>query len=195
MTIKAVVPPKDALKLLQAGVEKHLAAGMVDATLSEISSLASPCRIFHLGLDALVGQKPIAEAAKHVGWSAQLVDRKKRSVAAAELVVTRDGLKFACVARGPHATGAGEAEAVAERESKQAKRDHELALLRIPGAYCTALWLRTADGSGADAFVPIAPCPSSLKPNAVYSENALREAILPEARKQLEGPSEVGTKR
>jgi hypothetical protein len=195
MTIKAVVAPKDALKLLQAGIEKHLAAGMVDATLSEIASLASPCRIFHLGLDALVGQRPIAEAAKHVGWSAQLVDRKKRPVAAAELAVTRDGLKFACVTRGPHATGAGEAEAVAERESKKGKRDHELALLRIPGAYCTAFWLRPADGTAEDVFVPISPCPSGLKSNTVYSENALRAAILPEARKQLEGPSEVGGKR
>jgi hypothetical protein len=119
------------------------------------------------------------------------VDRKKRSIAAAELAITRAGLKFACVTRGPHAAGAGEAEAVAERWSKKAKGDHELALLRIPGAYCTTLWLRTADGTG-DTFVPIPPCPSGLKPNTIYSESALRAAILPEARRQLEAPSEGG---
>jgi hypothetical protein len=179
------------MKLLEAGIQKHMAPGMVDAALSEIASLASPSRIFHLGLDALVGQKPIADAAKHVGWSAQLVDRKKRPVAAAELAITRAGLEFACVTRGPHATGAGEAEAVAERASRQQKRDYELAVLRIPGAYCTALWLRSADGS-EDTFIPIPPCPSGLKPNTAYSENALREAILPEARKQLEAPREGG---
>jgi hypothetical protein len=194
MTIKAVAPPKQALKLLETGIQKHLAAGMVDATLGEIAGLASPYRVFHLGLDALVGGKPIARAAKHVGWSAQLVDRKKRSIAAAELVITRAGLKFACVTRGPHAAGAGEAEAVAERWSKQAKGDHELALLRVPGAYCTALWLRTASGT-EDTFVPITPCPLGLKPNTTYSESALRAAILPEARKQLDAPSEGGSKR
>jgi hypothetical protein len=194
MTIKVVAPPKNALKLLQAGIEKHLAAGLVDATLSEIAGLASPYRIFHLGLDALVGEKPIAHAAKHVGWSARLLDRNKRSIAAAELAITRTGLKFACVTRGPHAAGAGEAEAVAERWSKGVKGDHELALLRIPGAYCTVLWLRTANGT-SDTFVPISPCPAGLKPNTTYSERALRAAILPEARKQLEAPSEGGGKR
>lgn len=191
MTIKAVAPPKNAMKLLEAGIQKHMAPGMVDAALSEIASLISPSRIFHLGLDALVGQKPIAEAAKHVGWSAQLVDRRKRPVAAAELAITRAGLEFACVTRGPHATAAADAEAVAERTSRQQKRDYELAVLRIPGAYCTALWLRSAGGS-EDMFIPIPPCPSGLKPNAVYSESALREAILPEARKQLEAPAEGG---
>lgn len=69
------------------------------------------------------------------------------------------------------------------------KADHELALLRIPGAYCVAVWLRSRDGT-QDAFVPIAPCPASLSPNTTYGESELRAALLPEARKQLEGPRE-----
>ena len=186
MAIKVVAAPKDALKLLQTGIEKH---GMVDATLGQIEGVASPHRVFHLGLDALVGEKPIAKAAKHVGWQAQLVDRKNNAIAAAELAMTRAGLRFACVSRGPHVTGAGKGEAVAERWSRQAKSDHELALLRIPGAYCTALWLRSADGT-QDAFVPIAPCPPSLKADTAYNEQELRAALLPDARKQLSAPPE-----
>jgi hypothetical protein len=188
MPVKVAAAPRNALKLLQTGVEKHL-AGMVDATLGEIEGLATPHRVFHLGLDALVSEKPIASAAQHVAWSASLVDRKKKAVAAAELAVTRQGLQFACVNRGPHATGSTEGEAVAERWSRQAKADHELALLRIPGAYCVAVWLRSRDGT-QDAFVPIAPCPPSLTPNRAYGESELRAALLPEARKQLEGPRE-----
>ncbi|MGH6894141.1 MAG: hypothetical protein ACREEP_17995 [Dongiaceae bacterium] len=193
MPIKVVAAPKNALKLLQAGIEKNLAAGMVDAVLGQIARVGSPHRVFHLGLDALVAEKPIARAAKHVGWSATLVDRRKQAVAAAELALTRDGVKFACVNRGPHATGAGAGEAVAARWSKEAKGDHELALLRIPGAYCTALWIRGADGK--DAFIPIAPCPDGLRPNIPYGEKDLRAALLPEARKQLELPSQPPTKR
>ena len=195
MAIKVVAAPKEALKLIQTGIDQHLVAGFVDAGLSAVTGLASPHRIFHLGLDPLVGEKPIAKTAKHVGWSALLLDRGKRSVAAAELAVTRTGLRFACVTRGPHAAGAGDAEAVAQRWSKRAaKLDYELALLRIPGAYCTALWLRASDPNG-DAFVPIAPCPPSLEPNKTYTEADLRGALIPEARKQLEAPDEGGTKR
>jgi hypothetical protein len=190
MPIKVATAPKNALKLFQAGIEKHL-DGFVDPTLGQIEGLATPHRVFHLGLDALVSEKPIGKAAKHVGWRAQLVDRKKNAVAAAELAVTRAGLRFACVSRGPHATNNVESEAAAERWSRQAKGDYELALLRIPGAYCTALWLRSRDGTD-DAFVPIAPCPPSLRPNTAYNENELRAALLSEARKQLEGPQEGG---
>jgi hypothetical protein len=189
MPMKVAAAPKNALKLFQAGIEKHLGAGLVDATLGEVEGLAAPHRVFHLGLDALVSEKPIAKAAKHVAWRANLVDRKKNAIAAAELAVTRDGLRFACVSRGPHASASGASEAAADRWSRGAKSDHELALLRIPGAYCVALWLRSSDG-GQDAFVPIAPCPPSLKPNTPYSEDELRAALLPEARKQLEGPRE-----
>jgi hypothetical protein len=189
MPIKVAAAPKNALKLFQTGIEKHLAAGLVDATLGQVEGLAAPHRVFHLGLDALVSKKPIAKAAKHVGWRAQLVDRKKNAIAAAELAITRAGLRFACVNRGPHAAASGEGEAAAERWSRQAKGDHELALLRIPGAYCTTLWLRSRDGT-QDAFVPIGPCPPSLRPNTAYGENELRAALLPEARKQLEGPRE-----
>jgi hypothetical protein len=63
--------------------------------------------------------------------------------------------------------------------------------LRRRGAYCTALWLRSSDGK-REAFVPIAPCPPSLRPNTVYSEGDLRAALLPEARKQLDGPRDGG---
>jgi len=65
-------------------------------------------------------------------------------------------------------------------------------VLRIPGAYCVALWLRTADGAH-DAFVPLAPCPPGLKPGAALGEDQLRAALLPEARKQLAAPSEDAT--
>jgi len=189
MPIKVAAAPKSALNLFQAGIQKHLTAGFVDAALGQVEGLATPHRVFHLGLNALVSEKPIVEAAKHVGWRAQLVDRKKSAVAAAELAVTRAGLRFACVSRGPHAATSDESEAAAERWSQKTKDDYELALLRIPGAYCTALWLRSRGGT-KDAFVPLAPCPPTLRPNTAYSENELRAALLPDARKQLEGPRE-----
>jgi hypothetical protein len=187
MPIKVMAAPKDTMKLLQAGLEKHLGPGMVDATLAGVEGLGSPYRVFHLGLDALVSGKPIITAAKHVGWRADLVDRKKNAVAGAELAVTRGGLRFASINRGPHIAGSRETEAVAERWSRQAKGDYEFALLRVPGAYCTALWLRSEDGT-KDAFVPIAPCPAGLSPNTVYREREFRAALMPEARKQLDSP-------
>ena len=194
MPIKVMAAPKTTQKLLQDGIEKHLAAGLVDATLAGVEGLAAPHRVFHLGLDQLVAGTPLPKAAKFTGWRALLVDRKKKAVAAAELAATRAGLRFASVSLGSHAAGSTAGEAAAERWSRKAKGDYELALLRVPGAYCTALWLRSADGRD-DAFVPIAPCPRALKPNVAYREKDLRAALLPEARKQLEGPSEEGGAR
>lgn len=191
MPIKVMAAPKDALKLLRAGIEQHLATVGVDAALARVDGLATPHRIFHLGLDALVAGRKLATAARHVGWQAVLVDRAKQPIAAAELVLVRGALRFACVNRGPHAVGAAEAERAADAWSRRAKGDHELAVLRIPGAYCVALWLRAAAG-GEDGFVPLAPCPAALKANTVLAEAGLREALLPEARKQLEAPSEDG---
>ena len=192
MPIKVMAAPRGAQKLLKAGLEKHLAAGLLDAELARVAGLGTPHRVFHLGLDALVKSEPIAKAARHVGWRANLVDRKGATVAAAELVSQRGRLLFASVARGGHVAGTDEGEAAAEAWSRQAGGDHELAVLRIPGAYCIALWLRTADGA-RDAFVPLAPCPAGLKPGAALREDELRAALLTEARKQLAAPAEDAT--
>jgi len=191
MAIKVMAAPKAAQKLLQDGIERHLAAGLVDATLAGVQGLATAQRVFHLGLNQLVAGTPIRKAAKFTGWRALLVDGKRTAVAAAELVATPQGLRFASVSRGAHAAGSTAGEVAAERWSRKAKGDYELALLRVPGAYCTALWLRSADGK-SDAFVPIAPCPPSVKPNLAYAEEALRAALLPEAKKQLQSPPEEG---
>jgi hypothetical protein len=189
MPIKVMAAPRGAEKLLRDGLERHLAPGLVDAELSAIQGLAAPHRVFNLGLDQLVAGTAIATAARFTGWRSLLVDSKGRAIASAELTQTRTGLKFASVSRGPHAAGSTESEAAAEQWSRRTKGDHELALLRVPGAYCVALWLRSAAGTG-DTFVPIAPCPPGLEPNRPYAESDFRAALLPEARKQLDGPQE-----
>ena len=189
MPIKVMAAPRGAQKLLRDGLERHLAPGLVDAELSAVQGLAAPHRVFNLGLDQLVAGTAIASAARFTGWRSLLIDSKGRAIASAELAQTRTGLKFASVSRGPHAAGSTESEAAAEQWSRRTKGDHELALLRVPGAYCVALWLRSAAGTG-DAFVPIAPCPSGLEPNRPYPESDFRAALLPEARKQLDGPRE-----
>jgi hypothetical protein len=194
MPIKVMAAPRGAEKLLRDGLERHLAPGLVDAELSAIQGLAAPHRVFNLGLDQLVAGTAIATAARFTGWRSLLVDSKGRAIASAELTQTRTGLKFASVSRGPHAAGSTESEAAAEQWSRRTKGDHELALLRVPGAYCVALWLRSAAGTG-DAFVPIAPCPSGLEPNRPYAESDFRAALLPEARKQLDGPEEESRSR
>ena len=189
MPIKVMAAPRDAEQLFRDGLERHLGAGLVDAELAAVKGLAAPHRVFHLGADALVAGTPIATAARLTGWRALLVDARGRAVAAAELTATRKGLQFASVSRGPHATGSTAGEAVAEGWGRRARGDHELALLRVPGAFCIALWLRSPDGT-ADGFVPIAPCPSGLQPDTVYAEADFRAGLLPEARKQLAGPTE-----
>jgi len=166
MPIKVMAAPRDALKLLRTGIEQHLATVGVDAALARVEGLATPHRIFHLGIDALVAGKRFAAAARHVGWQATLLDRAKQPIAAAELALSRGALRFACVNRGPHATGGAEAERAAEAWSRRTKGDHELAVLRIPGAFCVALWLRAAEG-GDDGFVPLSPCPAGLKANVI----------------------------
>jgi hypothetical protein len=183
MPIKVAAAPKDAIRILKTGIQ-HLAGA--DDTLRRVEGLSDPHRAFNLGLDELVRSKQIATAAKHVGWRFQLVDRKKRVIAAAELFKTRAGLRFANISYGPHATDSG-AQTAAARWSRRKKADHEMTLLRVPGAFCIALWLRSTDGA-PDAFVPIPPCPPGLTPNKIYAEEEFRAALLPDATKQLAAP-------
>jgi hypothetical protein len=183
MPIKVAAPPKDAMKILKTGIKRLAGA---DDTLGKVEGLSHPHRAFNLGLDELVSNKPITTAAKHVGWRSVLVDREKRAIAAAELLKTRAGLRFACIGYGPHATDSG-AQTAAVRWSRRKKADHEMTLLRVPGAFCVALWLRSTDGT-PDAFVPISPCPPSLIPNKIYAEEEFRTALLPDATTQLAGP-------
>jgi len=194
MPIKVAAAPRSALKLLQAGIEEYLSSGLVDpklidakladAKLEQIVGHTALYRVFNLGLDALVAGRPLAEAAKQIGWRAELLDNNKHTVAAAELVITRAGLRFSDVSFKPDSEVSEDSNTVVERWSHEVKGDHEFSLLRIPGAYCSLYWLRSNDGT-ADQFVPIAPCPKSLTRGKIYSESELRAALRPQALKQL----------
>ena len=194
MPIKVAAAPEGALKLLRAGIENYLSSGLadpklidakvVDRKLGQITQHAALHRVFSLSLDELLGGKPIAEVAKHVGWRAELLDSEDQTVAAADLVITRTGLEFGNVSYGPSAVNSGDAKKVVEGESRKSTADQELAFLNISGVYCTLFWLRGNDGR-RDAFVPIPPCPKNIEPGEVYDENELRAALRPQAEKQL----------
>ena len=195
MPIKVMAAPKAVQKLLRDGIEKQLAAGLIDATLATAEGLGGaaprlPPRPRRSSSPRSRSRRPRSSPAGARSWSIE----GGRPWPRPSCVQTRDGLRFGSVSRGPHVAASTAGEGAAERWSRSAKGDYELALLRVPGAYATSLWLRSASDE-PDAFVPIEPCPPSLQPNEVYAEARFRAALLPEARKQLDAPPEGGSSR
>jgi len=127
--------------------------------------LHHPHTIYHLGLEDLVSGKGLG-AAKPVRW-AYLVGAGGTASAIAE--VTYDRQELSQLNQGPYAAGILNTLARAETTHKIKGGDYEFNVLRIPGIYVVALWLKDMAGA-ADLLVPVAPAPQRLEADRIYSE-------------------------
>jgi len=127
--------------------------------------LHHPHIIYHVGLEDLVSGKGISSA-KPVRW-AFLVGAGGAANAIAE--VTYDRQELSQLNQGPYAAGILETLARTEDSKEIAAGEYEFNILRIPGIYVVALWLKDIRG-GAHVFVAVPPAPHELEAGRIRSE-------------------------
>ena len=132
--------------------------------------LHHPHTIFHAGLEDLVTGRGLSSA-KPVSW-AYLVGANGTAAAIAE--VTYDGQELSQLNQGPFAAGILNTLTRAESAKEIKEGDFEFNILRIPGIYLLALWLKDLKG-GAHVFIPVPPAPRELEAGKSYSEEEFLE--------------------
>jgi hypothetical protein len=143
---------------LESGVkrkrpEAHNSTEVADVRTVEAAAagLLYPHVIYHLGLDDLAAGKGL-EAAVPVSWG--------HIVGPLVVEVKYDTQEVSQINQGPY--GVGIANSIA-RAGGQAG-DYEVSVLRIPGIYVIALWLK----GNSDVIVPVPPVPQQVEAERFY---------------------------
>jgi hypothetical protein len=142
-------------------------------------ALSAPHAVYHLGLDQLSGgagldtAEPVADRF--------LVMGANETVASAELA---RGGGFQAT-EGPYAEATAAAIRAAEASPELADGNYELRVLRIPGIYLMAVWLKDEDGDG-DVVIPLEPAPQPLEAGRHYSPADLLAELETLAKRRLE---------
>jgi hypothetical protein len=137
-------------------------------------SLAQPHQIFSLGLTDLVSGRGL-EAAKPTGWR-HLVQSGENALASAETALTPAGSDhvFSAFNSGRLVASTVEAIRTAQQLPRVKQGSFELRLLRVPGLYFTAVWLRDTQGTD-DLLIPLEPSPGVATGKPVPAAPLLKE--------------------
>src|SRR5262249_54868430 len=150
MPVKVMAAPIRVRRALDAGIEHVSPAFSEKLGLDKVRGISVPHRVFHLGIDDLLANRPIGEAARFTGWRYLLADDSDCAIAFAEVALADGTAQFTNVGTGPFVSATQSAERTAETWARDRRGDFEETLLEIPGALCVAMWLRAPAG-GSDA--------------------------------------------
>lgn len=199
MPIRLAEPPRAALEALRETLSERAersdfaTKALRDAPVDELA-LTAPHPVYTLGLDALVGGQGLG-GAELTGWR-YLVQRGDSTIASAEVQVGASGADVSRleVNEGPFVRATEAAVSRAEGLPELEGGTYELRLLKIPGAYVIALWLK-AEGGGNDVLIPIGETPSEVEAGRPYEEGELLGALAEPAHTQLNFDSSPGRQR
>ena len=191
MTLRAAEPSAEAIATVRAHLTdlaarpqfQHRALGGAEPT---DVALAAPHDVYAIGLDRLAEGAGL-ETADVVGQRFLVLD-DAQPVASAELAA---GGGFESN-EGPFVGATAEAIRAAESSPDLADGRYELRLLRIPGVYLMALWLRDEDGEhDGDVVVPLAPAPPPIEAGRHYALAELQPLLRQLAQERL-AVSDIG---
>jgi hypothetical protein len=184
MALNLPKPPKKGRDIVRAALSSLAADGAETTSAmlaggSEQLDLAAPHKVYFVGLEDVAAGRALS-AARSTGWR-YIVVQGDEPMAAAELNDTGPGgggLQFSQLNRGPFVGNTVEGVTAAEKLAAVKKGDYEMRLLKIPGLFVVALWLR---GKGKEnILMPLPPTRAELEAYRSYSEEeffaALREA-------------------
>jgi hypothetical protein len=143
-------------------------------------ALAAPHDVYSLGLRGLAEGASL-EAATAVGRRFLVMDGDK-PVASAELA-DDEGSGFQ-VNEGPLVESTAAAIEHAETDPELGGSDYEVRVLRVPGLYFTALWLKN-EQDGADVVIPLQPAPAPFMAGRKYAPVEIRSLLAEAARARL----------
>lgn len=146
-------------------------------------AVSDPHSVYTLGLRDVLDKRDPADA-QFVGWR-WLVQEGTRTIASAEVGAgPYEGRRVSEINEGPFVRSSAEALEVAQKLPTTKDQSYEPRLLKIPGVYLVALWLR-AEEDGDDLFVVLPPAPYDLKTSDPYRWPELQRLLAPRARARL----------
>lgn len=142
--------------------------------------ISAPVHI--VGLDQLSAKANLAKTPVKL-WSHLLhADGVDAPVAVADIDLK--SRKFQAITEGAQITALGRQVRAAENDVKTSGKDYDLAMIRIPAMYLTALWLKGRKGA-ADVVIPNESPMSPLTPGKHYSLEEFNAALKPVADRML----------
>lgn len=141
-------------------------------------SLAAPHPVYNLGLDS-IGSSNVLNKAMLTAWSYIILDGEQSIATAEALPTSASGTPvFAQTYEGPMAVSFGTAIGLAEKLPELASKTYELAVIRIPALYLTAIWLKgPLPDASDDLFIPLNPAPKGLKAEKKMKADAFLKAL------------------
>lgn len=149
-------------------------------------ALAAPHDVYSLGLRDLAEGASL-DAATVDGRRFIVMDGDK-PIASAELADQGRGSGFQAT-EGPYVESTAAALERADEDPELAEDDYEIRVLRIPGLYVMALWLKHEQG-GTDVLIPLDPAPAPLEPGRKYGPVEILSALAEPARARLAADEE-----
>jgi hypothetical protein len=133
------------------------------------------------------------DSARRVGWRFLILDGEK-TVAAVELIDFFGRLEFSQLEEGPFAEATREALRLVENTVAVENGDFEFRLLRAPGVYVVAVWLKDLRRNN-DIFVPLAPTRGSsgiAGASRIQNKSEFLAALKPLADRVTSNPAPPG---
>jgi len=183
MALRFQTPPDRALRSTTAALDALRTAPVpgfpIEAALAA-PALRYPHVVYNMRLDDLAAGKGL-ETAAPTGW-AHITGAPGTVGLLAE--VKYDTQEFSQLNQGPFASGIADSIATVESEPTVQAGDYELNVLRIPGIYVIALWLKDAQGI-SDAIVPVPPVPPEFEAGRFYTAAQFTEIARGMAQRRL----------
>lgn len=177
-------PAKDVAAVVRGQLEKmatgaQFRTAQLRAAAPAALSLAAPHPVYNLSLDDVGSSDPLAKT-NLTAWGYVILDGEQ-TVATAEALQSMGKKKpvFSHTHEGPSVASFGEAISLAEKLPELENDSYELAVLRIPALYVTALWLKGAQrGTADDLFIPLNPAPNGLKAEEKMTADVFLQALV-----------------
>ena len=144
------------------------------------SKPALSARGYTLGLDAIVDGRGLP-AAQLAVWTHVLPASGGSQALTADTAAGSGA--FAELTDGPHAAALQQQVAALQSDPAVSKGSFDLALLRVPALFITAVWLQGKAGQ-ADIVVPVA-ANEAVQPGRHYSASEFITALAPAAKRKL----------
>lgn len=190
MPLLTAEPPADVARgamatLGQQAERRALRLPGLASAAPDTLQLTAPHPVYNLDLDELAERRGLA-AARLTGWRF-LITAGSSVLAAAEVAAdgTTGAGEFSHINAGPFVDATTRAQAIAEQLPEVTAGRYELRLLRAPGLYVMALWLKDLRGEH-DLVLPMAPAPAPLEAGHAYAASQLTELLAGPAQRQID---------
>jgi len=184
MALIIPTPPTESMQALQHAVatypEIRNRTGAINAAQTEGML---PHRVFTVGLAELVSGDFVTQA-RFVGWR-YLIRQDGGAGVSAEVDVAPTGEhRFAQLNEGPFVGQTADLISQMQASDRVQNGTYELNVLRIPGIYVMALWLRDMNG-GEDIVIPMSPTVETLEPWRQYDASEISPILAQAATERL----------